>query len=174
MMGDGEKCLAAGMSDYIVKPIDPQALAAVVEKWLTRKTHDPSGIISTEVVPDGKTPPAKPAGGAAVFNSEVFLQRMMGDEDFARSVAVGFLKELPGLLTALKERVAQQDLESIWKQAHKMKGSAANVGGEALKNVAFEMEKAGKAGDLAGLTGWIPELELQSTRLKEALQQWAR
>jgi HPt (histidine-containing phosphotransfer) domain-containing protein len=53
-----------------------------------------------------------------------------------------------------------------------MKGSAANVGGEALKEVAFEVEKAGKAGDLAAVTEWMPELELQSACLREALQQW--
>ena len=88
------------------------------------------------------------------------------------SVAAGFLKELPTLLSALKEQVARGDLESIWKQAHKMKGSAANVGGEALRDVALEVEQAGKAGDLAVVARWIPELEVQTARLNEALQQW--
>jgi HPt (histidine-containing phosphotransfer) domain-containing protein len=74
----------------------------------------------------------------------------------------------------LKDRVARQDLESVWKQAHKMKGSAANIGGEALKAAAFEVERAGKAGDLAKVAGWIPELERQTTCLKEVLQQWAK
>jgi HPt (histidine-containing phosphotransfer) domain-containing protein len=54
-----------------------------------------------------------------------------------------------------------------------MKGSAANVGGEALKDVAFEVEKAGKAGDLAAIAEWMPEVELQSARLREVLEQWA-
>ena len=46
--GDAEKCLAAGMSDYISKPIDPKILAEVVEKWLTRKTHDAPGAAPSE------------------------------------------------------------------------------------------------------------------------------
>jgi PAS domain S-box-containing protein len=172
MAGDGEKCLAAGMSDYLTKPVDPQRMAEVVEKWLGRKQHPAAGeapAASSVVAP----PVPKGGGDAVVFNQEIFLRRMMGDEDFARSVAVGFLQDLPKLLAGLKERVAQQDLELIWKQAHKMKGSAANVGGEVLKEAAFEVEKAGKAGDLAAVAEWMPELELQSARLREALEQWA-
>jgi len=53
-----------------------------------------------------------------------------------------------------------------------MKGCAANVGGEALKDLALAIEKAGRAGDLAAIAGWIPELELESARLQEALQRW--
>ena len=173
MAGDAEKCLAAGMSDYIAKPIDPQNLAEVVEKWLTQKTHQDTVVAPADSPPDGKMSPAKPAIASPVFDREAFLRRMMGDEDFAHTVAVEFLKDLPELLTVLKEQVALADLESVWKQAHKMKGSAANVGGEALKEVAFEVEKAGKAGDLAGVAGWVPELERQTACLREAIQLWA-
>ena len=108
-----------------------------------------------------------------VFNRELFLERMMGDEEFAREVAAGFLKELPTLLSKLKEGFEQNDIESIWKQAHKMKGAAANVGGEALRDLAFQVEEAGKAGDLPGATGKLHEIEVQAARLSEALQQCA-
>lgn len=97
----------------------------------------------------------------------------MGDEEFAREVAAGFVNELPSLLSAMREEFARGDLESIWKQAHKIKGSAANVGGEALRDVASEVEQAGKAGDLAAVTRCIPALELHAARLNEALKQWA-
>ena len=76
-------------------------------------------------------------------------------------------------MSILKQHVAQSDLESIWKQAHKIKGSAANVGGEALRDVASKMEQAGKAGDLPGATGKLHEIEVQAARLSEALQQCA-
>ncbi len=171
MAGDAGKCLAGGMSDYITKPIDPQILAEVVEKWLVRKMHHGAGGTPIELPKGGKAQSA-PSRASLVFKSDVFVQRMMGDKDSARMVAAGFLANLPKVLTVLKEQVSQENIESVWKHAHKIKGSAANVGGEALKDVAFAVEKAGKAGDLAGLACLIPELELQSTRLKEALQQW--
>jgi HPt (histidine-containing phosphotransfer) domain-containing protein len=71
------------------------------------------------------------------------------------------------------EEFERGDLESIWKQAHKMKGSAANVGGEALRNIALEVEQAGKAGDIAAVGRWIPELDKQASRLSEALREFA-
>jgi PAS domain S-box-containing protein len=174
MHGDAEKCLAAGMSDYISKPIDPKALATVVEKWLTRKAHGAPEEAPVESVKDDKAPPPKPENGSLVFNRETFLERMMGDDEFARDIVAGFVKDLPTLLTALSEQVALGDPESIWKQAHKMKGSAANVGGELLADAASEIERAGKAGDMAGIMRSIPELEVQSARLNEALQKWGK
>ena len=172
MQGDAEKCLAAGMSDYISKPIDPKALAAVVEKWLTQKAHGAPEEAPVESVKDGLAPPPEPESGSLVFNREKFLERMMGDEEFAREIVAGFVNEMPTLLAALREQVALGDPESIWKQAHKMKGSAANVGGELLADIASEIEQAGKAGDLEGIMRSIPELEMQSARLNEALQKW--
>jgi CheY-like chemotaxis protein/nitrogen-specific signal transduction histidine kinase len=172
MAGDAEKCLAAGMSDYISKPIDPNILANIVEKWLTRKVHDVSREAPVESAADGEVPPPKLESGSLVFHREKFLERMMGDEEFAREVAAGFVNELPAMLSGLKEGFEQKDIESVWKQAHKMKGSAANVGGEALRDVAMKVEQAGKAGDPEEVTRWIPELELQCARLNEALQKW--
>ena len=173
MQGDAEKCLAAGMSDYISKPIDPKKLVAVVEKWLERKMHSVPEEATVEAAPAGKAPPPQAKIESLAFNREMFLERMMGDEEFARDVAAGFVKDLPTLLSALREEFARGDLESIWKQAHKIKGSAANVGGEALREVALEVEQAGKAGDLAAVVHWMPELEKQSARLDEALKEWA-
>ena len=172
MQGDAEKCLAAGMSDCISKLIDPKTLATVVEKWLTRKVHGAPEEAPVESVKDGKATPPKLESGSLVFDREKFLERMMGDEEFARDIVAGFVEEQPTLLSALREQVALGDPESIWKQAHKMKGSAANVGGELLADVASEIERAGKAGDIEGIMRSIPELEMQSARLLEALQKW--
>jgi len=178
MSGDAEKCLAAGMSDYITKPIDSEILVKVVEKWLQRRMHlfpmdtpiEPA--IDAPVVDQTEDPSDNPVSESMVFNREIFLRRMMGDEEFAREVASGFLEGLPTMLSALTERFALKDLDSVWKQAHMMKGSAANVGGEALSEAALEVEQAGKADDLAGVSKWIPELEMQTIRLQEALQEW--
>jgi PAS domain S-box-containing protein len=172
MQGDAAKCLGAGMSDYISKPIDPNILAKMVQKWLARKAHTAPGEAPAEAAPDSNTPSPLPMSGSLIFNREVFLQRMMGDEEFAREVAVHFLEDLPELISTMRENVARADIESIWKQAHKIKGSAANVGGELLRDAAMEVEKAGKAGNLDGALHWIHELEMQSSRLIEALQLW--
>ncbi len=167
MAGDADRCLDSGMDDYIAKPIDPQHLAGMLEKWAARSSRHKQGEASA------KPPAGEAPRNPAVLDREAFLRRMMGDEDFARTVATRFLEDLPGLLAALKERMAQQDPASVAKQAHTIKGAAANVGGDALKNIAFAVEKAGKAGDLAEAVAYLPELELQTARLQEALGEWA-
>jgi PAS domain S-box-containing protein len=172
MQGDDEKCIQAGMSDYISKPIDPNKLAKIVEKWLTRKVHSAHEEAPLESGPTDEAPPPQPEVESLIFNREKFLECMMGDEEFAREVAAGFTKELPTLLSRLKEGFERKDIAFVWKQAHKMKGSAANVGGEALRDVAKRVEQAGEAGDLEEVTRWIPELEEQCARLKDALQKW--
>ncbi len=174
MAGDAEKCLAAGMSDYISKPIDPKILSKVVEKWLVRKVHSVPGEAPVERAWAEPERSLKLSTRSPVFNREAFLDRMMGDTEFALEVVAGFVSELSTLLSELKEEFARGDLQSIWKQAHKIKGSAANVGGEALRDVALEIEQAGKAGDMAAAARCIPELEIQTTRLKDELQRWAK
>jgi PAS domain S-box-containing protein len=172
MAGDAERCLVAGMSDYISKPVDPKRLANVVEKWLARKVHGAPEEAPVASMTSSNAPPSKAADVSMDFNRELFLTRMMGDEGFAREIAAQFLAELPSLLDKLKEGIAQKDLESVWKQAHKMKGSAANVGGEALREIALELEKAGKARDMATVVRGISELEMRTARLSVALQQF--
>lgn len=175
MTGDAERCLGAGMSDYITKPIDPADLTKVVEKWLARKVHEVPESIGKELAePPGECvlPPRIPPNGKLVFNREMFLQRMMGDEGFCHEVASQFLHELPAILSALKEQFDLGNLDGVAKQAHKMKGSAANVGGEALRDASLEVEQAAKANDLERVARSIPDFEMQSARLNDALQEW--
>lgn len=172
MAGDAAKCLAAGMSDYVSKPIDPQVLEKMVEKWLARKVHGAPGASLTESVPNNNTPLPEQPAPALVFNQEAFLERMMGDEEFAHEVAAEFLKELPALTTTLAEQVVEADLESIGKQAHKIKGSSANVGGETLRNAASRVETTAKGGDMTEVLLGISDVETEAARLIEALHEW--
>ena len=150
----------------------PKILAKVVEKWLTQAVPADPGNPPVESAAAVVTPAPNPAEGAIVFNRELFLSRMMDDEGFAREIAAQLFGELPTHLMNLKEAVAQKNLESVWKNAHKLKGAAANVGGEALSAVASELEQAGKASDLARVVQLLPELETQTARLSEVLKQW--
>jgi PAS domain S-box-containing protein len=172
MAGDAAKCLAAGMSDYVSKPIDPQILEKMVQKWLTRKGHEtPEASPFESPLKEDAPLPEKPAS-ALVFNREAFLERMMGDEEFAHQVVTEFVKELPEMTKTLANQAAQGNLESISKQAHKIKGSAANIAGETLRNAALKVEKAGKESDRSEVLLGISDVETEAARLIEALHQW--
>ena len=107
---------------------------------------------------------------APIFDKTALLRRVMEDEDLLRVVVSTFLEELPRQFEAMKTYLVTGDAPRAERQAHTIKGAAASVGGEALREAAWEMEKAGKAGDLEGMSALMIELENQRQRLEEKLK----
>ena len=159
MQGDREMCLAAGMDDYVVKPVTFQSLAGVLEKWLPQQAAPPaaSAAVSTAAPP----PPT--------FDKALFMERMLGDETLAREIVHCFLEDMPQQIEALRVALQAADPASSMRQVHTIKGAAANVNAEALRALAFEMEQAACAGLLAAVAARLPDLEAQFASLKIAL-----
>ena len=97
----------------------------------------------------------------------------MDDEDLAQIVIEGFLIDIPQQIQILKDCLECSDAEGAHRQAHTIKGAAANISGEALRRVAFEMEKYGKNGDLSAIQIHMIELEQQFEYLSKALKEKA-
>ena len=95
------------------------------------------------------------------------------DSLMARTVAA-FLEDIPRQIEALKGYLEAGDAPSAERQAHSIKGASANVSGEALREVASEMEKAGKAADLDAAKAGMPKLEAQFEKFKETINQTTR
>jgi PAS domain S-box-containing protein len=165
MEGDREKCLAAGMSDYITKPIFAAALTKVFEKWLPWKEVEPeSGAVPRAVSP-------KEMLRQPVFDKAGLMDRLMDDIGLARTVADGFAEDVTGLLESLKVSIEAADAAAVQLQAHTIKGAAANVGGERLRAVALEMEKAARMGDIAPAGACLAALQMEFGRLIEAMKE---
>jgi PAS domain S-box-containing protein len=164
MQGDRERCVEAGMNDYVSKPVLFQALTEVLARWLPKK-DDESGMLNA-----GETPPLiLHSSLPVVFDRAGMLERLMNDEDLAQVVMESFLDDIPRQIEALRRYLDAWDAPSAERQAHTIKGASANVGGEALRALAFEMEKAGKAGDLGSVRARMDDLEREFVRLKEAM-----
>ncbi|MFZ4437488.1 MAG: response regulator [Syntrophales bacterium] len=192
MQGDREKCMEAGMNDYVSKPISPEALAEALDRWLPKEKDEGRkenvdsagvGFKPTPAILAGASFKPAPTDREAVrgepvepspliFDKAGMMVRMMDDEDLARTVLGGFLMDLPRLIEALKGDLESGDVQRTERQAHTIKGASANVGGEALRAVAFEMEKAARAGDLKSVMARLPELEHQVARLKDAANEF--
>ena len=175
MQGDRERCLDAGMNDYVTKPVSPQALAEALRRWLPGE--DAAGPTVAFAGPAAAAPILAPAAAGQpeppTFDRSAFLARLMNDEDLARSVATGFLNDIPGQIGQLRKYLDAGDAEGAIRQAHTIKGASANVGGESVRAVALEMEKAAGAGDLANAAAHLPELDARFARLRESMQSFA-
>jgi len=159
MKGAREKCLNAGMDDYLSKPIYPNELSDMLEKWIGKQDASQQ----EETTGSNKEPVQN------IFDRAGLLDRLMGDEALANEILGEFLEDVPRNVTALKEALDNGDAPSIQLRAHTIKGQSANVGGEALCETAFEIEKAGESGDLETVKARMTELEAQFDRLKKAM-----
>ena len=173
MAGDREKCIKAGMNDYLSKPVNPQTLAEMLEKWLPDDEADEketSGSTDEPVETKSRAQNNKKKTVVPVFDEAAMMSRLMDDKDLAKIVIAGFIEDIPMQIETLKGCLDINDIASAERQAHTIKGAAANVGGEALREAAFKIEKAGKEEDLPAMSAALPEMERQFTRLKAAME----
>lgn len=166
MAGDREKCLNAGMNDYISKPVDPIILAEKIEKWLNRIKPLNQERPSVDQKEDEEHKPG-------TFNSEDLKANLMDDRELIVSVITTFLDDMPGQLDILTELIKQGQVQKGGAQAHKIKGSAGYVAAVAFQKTAIKMEQAGKDGDLGSLEQLLPEIGEQFIRLKSDLEDYS-
>jgi PAS domain S-box-containing protein len=169
MEGDRLVCIAAGMNDYIPKPVHPNDLAAIISRWTAAPETGPS-----QEPPGGEgTAPAVVAATGetlAIFDEAQFLERVMNDHDLARSILAGFVEDVSGQIVSLRERIAAGDGPAAARQAHTIKGAAANVSAEALRAVAQETEQRALMGETRLLLEKPPQMEEQMAQLKRVLK----
>lgn len=163
--GDRERCLAAGMDDYVAKPVRREDLAAVLARW------QPDGAGSA----DERTTvrPEKGDNGAAIVNPMVLAELRQLDETGELLVTLirHFLDETPQLLAAMQSALSQADATALAEAAHALKGSSGNLGAHRLQRLCGELQRLGRAHELASVVDRLADLEAEFAATRAVLLQ---
>lgn len=157
MDGDRERFLAAGLNEYVPKPLDIDALHSALRRALAVEPDEPS-----------------PEAAILVLDYEKTLHRLKGDKKFLRLLYATFNNDSDARMERFKTAVQAQDYGQILRQAHSLKGVAATIDAGRLREAAFSLELAARSQDpasvdaaFARLTARLEELQAQlSLRLQ--------
>ena len=157
-----EACTAAGMDDYVAKPVDFVELAATLSRVARPSTRE---------FPQPQPPALAPSGSrAGLVNSQEPLRRLGGDTDLYWEILSIFAAEAPGRIISITDALARGDREEMRALAHSLRGSARTVGADRLADSASRLEAVSGPSLLAGEHG----LEALVTATVDLLQSSAR
>jgi CheY-like chemotaxis protein/HPt (histidine-containing phosphotransfer) domain-containing protein len=167
-----QRCLDAGMNDYVSKPIDPEHLLATLRRWmkpLAGQMPEPAASDDDGAERLHELPDSLP--GIDVKNA---LKRLMGNRTLFIRLLVDFCREYVGVVDRVREALARQDIESARRTVHTLKGMAGNLSATELFEVARDLETAVQKEDQTLISNTLDRLDdalqpvIQSARqLKE-------
>jgi len=163
MKGDEERCLQAGMDDYITKPIDAERLAETLNRLAAGKsapTPDAAPPIDPQTTADGEGPVFDPAVAAAHFPD---------GEQSVREYAEILRRECPRLLGEIREGLQQRDPGSVERAAHTLRSTAEYFGAAPVIDLALRIEQFGSREELDSARGELDSLQHEVDRLVRAV-----
>jgi two-component system sensor histidine kinase/response regulator len=155
MQGDRERCLEAGMDDYVAKPYSREMILKALQRW--QRAPTPATARSTQLDAD--------------ILGEIRNLQELGSPDLMRKLVGLYLESSAKLLSGLRDAVASGDCEAVRHATHTLKSSSANLGGLELARRCEEMERDARAGSIADARTQLAALEDEYRRMLSALQE---
>jgi CheY-like chemotaxis protein/HPt (histidine-containing phosphotransfer) domain-containing protein len=145
MAGDREKCLAAGMDDYLSKPLRTRELLQTLERVLA------------------------PARGEAIFDQAAALDHVDGSPELLAEVAGLFLQQAPVILREIESALSNRDAASLGRAAHRLIGSAQTLAAPRVVRLASALEEMGSRGEIGEAAACVQSLLEELNLLRNAL-----
>ena len=155
--GDREKCLEAGMDDYIAKPINQTDIVDIIEKWLPKGSDRPRPDLSVDT-------------SRTVFDPQKLMNDLQSDTVILNEIIGVFMGDAEEQMEAIETAMKADDAPGVRSHSHTLKGSAANVGAVALSDAASRLESLARSGDLGSSSTLYGILEHEFRKLRERLR----
>jgi len=152
------KCVAAGMDDYVSKPVRPEELRGVLDRWLPRSGEP------------GDAVPTTPETDASPLDESHLTELVGGDPHDILDLVELYLRDTSARVTELREALRNRSAEDVGRIAHACAGASAACGMTAIVPVFQELERLGCQGEIEGAERVQPEVERQLRRIRDHLE----
>jgi signal transduction histidine kinase/DNA-binding response OmpR family regulator len=170
LQSDRERCLTAGMDDYVSKPVTAEVLEALIQKWAPNTTAHSSATQESSTSRSGLA-----AVPSVPLDMEAFaaLKELGGEDDpaFILRLVEQFLSDTVGYLEAMSKAAEHNEAVALERAAHTLKSTSANLGALGMVALCQQLQDMGRAGTVAGAATVLHQLRDECTRVQQALEQ---
>ena len=174
MAGDRERCVAAGMDDYLTKPLEREKLFALIERISTNPPKRPAERPEPVAKPPLNVVPAiEPVKAGTAFSRAALLARFDRNEGTLREIAALFERETPKYFNAIREGITNRRPEDIARAAHALLGTFGAIGATTAHTLTLRIEETAYLQNYTQLGAFYRALEREASEVQAMLAECA-
>ena len=170
MEGDRKRFLAAGMDDYLSKPIDPQALHVILQRWLVPATPVATANATASATATPLSSPLPPVPSAMMFDTQALLDRVGGRQELLQDMIELFLGTQPQRMQELRRVSDDRDMVRLSRLAHTLAGSFSTMSMDLAALLAREIQRHANGDEPVAAQSAVARLEQVFEQLLQQLR----